>query len=122
MRVLVIDDNKADAELLQNYIRKSFPTATITVCNNFLGGAKKLYRNRHDAIFLDLNLPDNWGISTVRDIKKYAKSAPIFVTTGVANHVTIEEALKAGAAEVREKKDLSTATVSRLVGNQSFVG
>ena len=122
MRFLVIEDNKADTELLTRYIQKSFPTATVDACGKFMHGLKCLMHEKYDGIFLDLNLPDNWGISTVKELKPYTKGAPIYVTTGIAHWVTVEEAKKAGAADVKEKRALSTETITDMVGGMALVG
>lgn len=122
MNFLVIEDSKADSELLKRYISKRFPNAKVTVCNNFLNGAKSLYHKHHDAVFLDLNLPDNWGINSIKDIKKYAHTTPIVVTTGFANQTTIDEAMIAGASNVIEKRNLNSDLLARTIENHYMVG
>lgn len=122
MRCLIIEDNPPDSELLKTYIKKSRPAAKITVCDNFIKGAKELYREKYDVIFLDLNLPDNWGISSIKELKKYAQNIPIIVTTSFTSKTTIEEAQKAGAAVIFEKRELSSVAISKLIGKQEMVG
>lgn len=122
MKCLVIEDSKADAELMKTFIKKSRPKSQTTICNNFISGAKNLYHNSYDVIFLDLNLPDNWGISSIKEIKKYARKTPIIVTTGFASKTTIDEAKKAGAALVFEKRELTTSTIANLIGEKEMVG
>jgi two-component system cell cycle response regulator len=121
MKFLVIEDNSVDSDLLKRYILKKFPMAQITVCNKFMPGIKSLYHENHDAIFLDLNLPDNWGISTVRDIKKYSKKIPIFVTTGFTNPITNMEATKAGASTVMAKSDITAESIFSAVNAYHYV-
>ena len=122
MRFLVIDDKKSDVDTLQGYLQKSFPMATIHCCNRFYTGAQCLQYDEYDAVFIDLNLPDNWGISTVKELKPYAKNVPIYVTTSIAHWVTVKEAIKAGAAAVEEKRNLSTDTILNMVGQMTLVG
>jgi len=122
MKCLIIEDSKLDAEIMLNHIKKNRPYAKLTVCNRFIDGAKALHNDAYDVIFLDLNLPDNWGISSVRDIKKYAHLAPIIVTTGFTSKTTIEEAKNAGAALVFKKRDITSETIAGLMGSQEMVG
>lgn len=122
MKCLIIEDSAADIMLMKSYISRSRPNAKIVTCKDFISGAKHLYREAFDVIFLDLNLPDNWGINTITELKKYSRVAPIIVTTGIAGRATIEEAKKAGAALIFEKREINSETIAGLIGKQEMVG
>lgn len=118
MKFLIIEDSKADTEILTRYIQKSFPTASVHACNNFNRGITCLVHEEYDYILLELNLPDNFGISTMRELKPYSRKTPVFVITGMAHDITIEEAIKAGASKVKEKRAMSSELIGEMVNEE----
>ena len=76
MKVLLVEDNHADArlfaELLSEVSTKSFQLTT----TDTFASAAPLVRD-HDIVFLDLSLPDAFGIDTVARMVQLADDLPV---------------------------------------------
>lgn len=114
-KFLVVEDDIDVSFIMKRRLSSLFPKSHVEVAKTLLKGQKYLYENKADLIFLDLNLPDNMGASSVRDLKPYAKNTPIVVTTGLANELTIEEVLKAGASELVLKTDMDKDFLTNIL-------
>ncbi|GEM_PF-1890310 len=106
-RILVIEDDPDISFIMKRRLSSIRPDDKILIAKSIFAGVTMFQEKAVDFIFLDLNLPDSFGISSVRDIRKYNKNVPIIVTTGLANELTIEEALKHGAQELVLKSQIT---------------
>jgi CheY-like chemotaxis protein len=70
-RILLIDDNRGDARLIELAFKKSGLPAQITVAENAEDGMTMLRGNagRPDLVFLDLNLPSMHGLKFLEIVK-----------------------------------------------------
>lgn len=82
IRVLLIEDNKADAKLVREMLKESNLEFNITEVERLAQGVQQLTDNNFDVVLLDLGLPDCVGISTFIQIKTAATFIPIIVLTG----------------------------------------
>ena len=86
LRVLLVEDETVSAMLiglmLEDYTTVKYVIDTVKT----LKEAKlTLESNKYDVILLDLILPNGEGLSTVREVRKYAKDIPLVVVTGEDN-------------------------------------
>lgn len=115
MKILVVEDDIDVGFIMKRRLATLFEGAHIEIAKTALAGQKYLYHNSVDFIFLDLNLPDGMGASSVVDLKPYAKETPIVVTTGLANELTIKEVLKAGATALMLKTDITKDSLLEVI-------
>ena len=102
IRVLLVEDNKADAALVQRRLGSSTRLTVTFDKAEWLSTATTALQNRpYDIVLLDLTLPDSTGIDTVMAVVKNAPNIPVIVLSG--------------------REDLETATNSVRAGAQSFV-
>src|SRR5205823_4900571 len=65
VRVLLIEDNRGDARLIQEYLAEvEGLTFTLEVVERFAAGLERLARGGIDVVLLDLSLPDSRGLDT----------------------------------------------------------
>ncbi len=85
LKILLIEDNKADAELIQELLQDG--SGSIWQIRHVVrlgDGIEHLrYSRRFDAILLDLHLPDCNGLDSLVQIKEHAPDIPILVLTGL---------------------------------------
>lgn len=104
--VLIVEDDEADALLLQRQLRLIWPDSKVLAVKS-LRDAYEVYRkNNVDLFLLDLNLPDGYGPQTVHEVRKFSKQIPIVVVTGLGNSITVSEALRLGANNVVLKSQI----------------
>jgi signal transduction histidine kinase/DNA-binding response OmpR family regulator len=82
-RVLLVEDNPCDAELLCRGIKKDpSRSAAVQVAGSLAAALAVIESAPLDIVLLDLGLPDSWGLATFETIKKAAPHTPIVVLTG----------------------------------------
>ena len=84
IRVLVIEDNAAQAFLIQQMLR---PTASTTfICSASIAsaaGIQQLEERPFDVVLLDLMLPDSAGLDSLLRVYARYPEIPIVVLTGI---------------------------------------
>lgn len=106
--ILLVEDDAPDVVLAKKSIQNLWPDATVIPVQS-LGEAYEEYKqNNFDLVLLDLNLPDAYGANTVQEMRRFNKTVPIVVVTGLANDGVVNGALKLGANHVMLKSQIMT--------------
>ncbi len=122
VKVLVVEDNAPDFILLKTALQGIHSHGFDVTHAETLKQAKKLLHDKHfDLVFVDLNLPDGFGISTVDEVHKASPRSHIIVVTGIAGDLTVEEAKKAGAAELIVKAYLDEESLSWTLNSNGLL-
>ena len=84
INVLIIEENRIDSILTETILRKETQANTdtsfnITCVKLFSEAVEILQQKDFDIILLDLNLPDQKGIDTFKNVHKQKKYIPIIV-------------------------------------------
>ncbi len=102
IRVLVVDDNPADREIIRRYLREDADNS-YDILEEELGetGLRTFFEKRPDCVLLDFQLPDIDGIEFLgRAVGRVGRpGVPIIMITGSGNESTAVEALKLGALD-----------------------
>ena len=100
IRLLVVEDNPADAKLLEHTLAESnVESFQFTHVELMADATDRLASDSFDAILLDLSLPDSRGIETIGQINAVAPHLPIVVMTGLDDEATAREAVRRGAQD-----------------------
>lgn len=100
MKVLLVEDNPADARLLREAMRDAgTPPAQMVHVQRMSEALKRLASVRFDVILLDLTLPDTEGMETIRTMRGHDGGAPIVVLTGLDDQEVAMRALREGAQD-----------------------
>jgi two-component sensor histidine kinase/CheY-like chemotaxis protein len=114
MKILVIEDNIPDMELIRELLYDYRPDSYDVLHVERLSAAiPYLSDSGIDIILSDLGLPDSQGIETLRTLKKYSGDVPIVVLTGLDNEMLGIEALKEGAQDYLVKGQMSGLSLAR---------
>ena len=109
LRILLIEDNPGDADLIREYLSTSVNIVFQLECQTRMSDALKcLSENTYDLIILDLGLPDCSGISSVEKLKQTDKNVPFIVLTGNNDEQIGIAAVKAGAQDYLIKNELTS--------------
>jgi len=114
LRILLIDDNKDHAKILQWAFRKNGRNDEFTYfedAGNALDYLKKLGEQKlswPDLIFLDLNLPRLDGRDVLRLLKEEetTKQIPVIIVSSSEREEDVRKALELGAASYISKSTL----------------
>jgi PAS domain S-box-containing protein len=100
IKVLLIEDNPDDIELLQRKLGKSTNgQLTVTSVKSLHDALEHLARNRPDIILSDLGLPDSHGLDTVTRLMHTAPDIPLVVVSGFDDEATAIKAVQSGAQD-----------------------
>ncbi|WP_019632088.1 PP2C family protein-serine/threonine phosphatase [Actinomadura atramentaria] len=114
LRLLLIEDDAADAFLFEELISESEPDVEITVART-LGEALRSLTPGIQCVIVDLSLPDAAGLDVLRQVLKATPYTAVLVLTGLADaHVGVA-AVGAGAQDYLVKQDVDGPLLSRAI-------
>lgn len=103
LRILIVEDNPDDAELLQVQLRLWATDFEIVCVDRLSQAVARLAECRFGLVLLDLGLPDSQGLDSFLEIQRIASDIPIVVLTGNADPELGTRALDAGAQDFLPK-------------------
>ena len=116
MKILLIEDDIQDVELLQEYLSEGAKRSCKMIhVNRLQDGLTKLKNENFDIILTDLGLPDGMGIETFNKVNVAAPNMPIIVLTGLDDEETGEDAVRNGAQDYLVKGDVDSKLLSRTL-------
>jgi PAS domain S-box-containing protein len=115
-KILLVEDNPADARLLHETLRDINKNKYELTHIQSLGEAiVRLTETNFDAILLDLFLPDSQGLETVERILSAAPALPIIVLTGLKDESTGIQAVRKGAQDYLIKGQTNSDLLIRAI-------
>ncbi len=112
IKVLVIEDNDADAHLVGEMMEEYAPgSLDLKYTDTLATGMHMLSQTNFAAVLLDLGLPDSKGLSTLTKILAKFPGLPVIVFTGLADDNTGIEAVKCGAQDYISKGQINWRSV-----------
>jgi PAS domain S-box-containing protein len=116
IRVLLIEDNPGDARLVREMLAEIHTDRYEVVHVERLAQALlHLGDGKFDAILLDLNLPDAYGLSTLVKIRAAAPHVPVIVVSGLGDEEMAIHALREGAYTYLVKGQMSGHLLDRSI-------
>lgn len=116
IKILLVEDNPADADLLQELLAEVDEIQWQVVHVERLKDALQCLSNSHfDVVLLDLSLPDQQGVATVAQTYQAVPDLPILVLTGLNDRVIALEALREGAQDYLVKGKIDSDLLVRAI-------
>jgi signal transduction histidine kinase len=106
IRVLLVEDNAADADLVQLALAKSAGQFTVQWAASLSEALAQMTSRCFDVALVDLALPDSCGLDTVFRVRRHSPEVPIILLTGDDSDETAIEALDHGAQDYLVKDRL----------------
>ena len=116
-RVLLIEDNAGDVELVRRCLASVRGNPfRLTWADTLEGGVAAYRAQPSDVVLLDLNLPDSGGLETIDSFRAEVRDVPLVVLTGTSDLDTAVEALRRGADDyIGKDHDLSGDLLARTI-------
>ncbi|MFO7865045.1 MAG: tetratricopeptide repeat protein, partial [Salinivirgaceae bacterium] len=106
-RVLLVEDNQANAELTVNILNIYMPTLIIDVATNGTKALDLLKKNKYDLLLLDLKMPDMSGFDLVEKYQSTegfaTKDVPVIAVSAQVRSVDKQKSKDLGIAAFVEK-------------------
>jgi two-component system, OmpR family, response regulator len=98
--IIVVDDEQPAREMVGDYLRMH--GFTVSLCDGGASLRKTIAQQVPDLIVLDLNMPEEDGLSVIRDLKRRT-SVPIIMLTATASAIDRVVGLELGADDYLAK-------------------
>lgn len=120
IRLLHLEDDPLDADLIQHILRSELDCHFIWVSNK-AAFESTLMQGDFDLVLSDFNLPDYDGMSALRFVREYKPELPVIVISGRLGEEEAVECLKAGATDYVLKQRLQRlcTAVRRALAEQA---
>jgi len=112
--VLLVEDDDADAMLVEDNLAAALPRAGVTRSVS-VGDALAKLSGGIDCVLLDLNLPDAGGLEGVRRLRERVPQIALIVLTGLDDEAAGIAAVEAGAQDYLVKGAADAARLARSV-------
>ncbi|WP_126970934.1 hybrid sensor histidine kinase/response regulator [Gynurincola endophyticus] len=116
VHILVIEDRIEDFILFKDKLHNAnIPIQEIHHEFYLEKGLEALKQKEFDLIFLDLSLPDSFGVETIEKISKLAKHSSIIVLSGSTDSVLAIKTIKHGAQDYLIKDEFDEFVLSKTI-------
>jgi len=95
-KVLIVDDEPHVRKYI-GLVLRSLGATSLVEASNGQEGFIAYQREKPDFVFMDVNMPIQDGIETLRQIRGFDPDATVVMLTSLANRQTIEDAAEGGA-------------------------
>jgi two-component system cell cycle sensor histidine kinase/response regulator CckA len=110
LRVLLIEDSEADADLIVHTVVREYPSAHFDWAVTRKQFTELLAANEYDIVLADYRLPDWTGMEALRELRHLRLDVPLILISGELGDERAVECVKAGAADYL----LKTGNLARL--------
>lgn len=116
IHILVVEDNPGDLFLLQEELHGTDLTIATVHSAGTLAEAKQILNSKHiDLAFLDLSLPDSFGLDTYTRLQPLTSRVAVILLTGLNDTKVALQALVMGAQDYLIKGDFDEKLLSRAI-------
>jgi two-component system, NarL family, sensor histidine kinase UhpB len=116
LRILVVEDNPGDLFLLKEFLRSTDLNIVEIVHASHLREAREILSNGGiDLVFLDLSLPDSFGLDSYVGLQSWGQRVPIILLTGLTDTKIAPQALVMGAQDYLIKGDFDEKLLARAI-------
>jgi PAS domain S-box-containing protein len=107
LRVLHVEDNELDAELVAEALRRGGFSVSVAVVQGEGEFHEQLRSQRPDVVIADYNLPQWKGMEALTVLRREGMDIPLILVSGALGDVTAVECIKAGATDYVLKDGLA---------------
>ncbi len=107
IRVLHVEDNELDAELVAQALRKGGFSFSVVVVQTEAEFEQQLGLHRPDVVIADYNLPQWQGMEALEVLRREGLDIPLILVSGALGDVTAVECIKRGATDYVLKDGLA---------------
>jgi two-component system cell cycle sensor histidine kinase/response regulator CckA len=115
-RLLLVEDNRGDRDLMREQLSEINDfNLTIDDAGTLRDAMALVAAQHYDSLIIDLNLPDSFGLDTLKAIRRACPDTPIVVLSGEGRRSLHAEVLRAGAQDFLNKNATGTDLMARAM-------
>jgi len=116
LRVLLVEDNPGDARLIREMLAEmTTERYEVIPAERVADALLLLSEHQFEAILLDLNLPDSFGLATLIKVRTVAPHVPVIVVSGLEDEEMAIHALREGAYTYLVKGQMNGYLLNRSI-------
>src|ERR1700754_5287366 len=116
LTILVVEDNPGDLFLLNEFLRNTDLVIGEVKHAGSLGEARQILPTEPlELVFLDLSLPDSFGLESYTGLQAYTQRIPVILLTGLSDTKLALQALVMGAQDYLVKGEFDEQLLSRAI-------
>ncbi|HKW83253.1 MAG TPA: PAS domain-containing protein [Burkholderiaceae bacterium] len=116
IRVLLIEDNPADARLIELMLAEATALSfQFSWVDNLTDGMERIRGGGIDVVLLDLGLPESTGLDTLERLREGARVPTLVVLSGLTDEGVAVQALRSGAQDYLVKGQVDSALLARAI-------
>lgn len=115
MQILLVEDNRGDARLLELMLQEALPDHSLTHADSLSRAITLAQEQSYDIILLDLSLPDSSGSQTFWRMHDASPAIPIVVMTGLDDEALGAELVQSGAQDFLVKGGVEARSLLRAM-------
>ncbi len=114
--ILLVDDDQVDRLSVRRALSKAgLGEVTITEAERATEAFAQITAATFDCAFFDFRLPDQDGVTLLRNVRAAGVRTPVIVLTGFGDEQTVLDAMKAGATDYVAKSAVSPERIGQAV-------
>ena len=117
LKILIVDDEEADRITVRRLLKRSGMETQITEAADYEEAKEKMSNNLFDCVLIDYLLPDQDGLTLVREIRQQGVKIPLIILTGHGDEGIAVDMMKAGASDYLSKFRLSASRLNQAMRN-----
>ncbi len=114
IKILIADDHLIVREGIKRIIDDSADMNVVAEASSGMEALEYIWKNNYDLILLDISMPGQNGLQTLKKIKKYDKDLSVLMLSMHAEQQYAMRAIKAGASGYLTKDSASTQLVKAI--------
>jgi serine phosphatase RsbU (regulator of sigma subunit) len=115
LRVLLVEDDEADAFLVRELLDEAHAPVSLTVATTLAAAEQLVAHKQADCVLLDLGLPDAQGLSGLRRLLAVGEGTAICVLTGLGDDHIGGAAVAEGAQDYLIKGQVDGTLLARSI-------
>ncbi len=117
LELLLVDDDEVDRMAICRALAKADLAVQVTEVTNAAEAIAHLSDHSYDCVFLDYRLPEQDGLSLIRQLRANGVAIPLVVLTGQGDEQIAVDLMKAGASDYLVKTRVSPDRLALLLRN-----
>jgi signal transduction histidine kinase len=114
-RVLLIEDNPGDADLVRLRLVEGKTPVHVVCFTRLCDGLASLAQTLPSLVLLDLNLPDSRGSETFRKVLDKAPDVPVVILSGQEDEALALKAVRQGVQDYLVKGEITSKQLERAI-------
>ena len=113
--ILLVDDDEDEYVIARDLFFEIGSHYRLHWVDDFRQGLEEIMKKDHQLCLLDYHLGTNNGVEFIKEAALRGCTVPIILLTGQGDHETDLAAMKAGATDYLDKRELAVGTLERMI-------